>query len=40
LKTSGGEQYLRLQAINKWNGTLPTYMGGNAPIPFLNTKAD
>ncbi len=36
VKTNGGEQYLQLQAINKWNGVLPTYMGANAPTPFLN----
>jgi prohibitin 2 len=38
VKTNGGEQYLRLQAINKWNGVLPTYMGANAPVPFLNVQ--
>jgi regulator of protease activity HflC (stomatin/prohibitin superfamily) len=38
VKTNGGEQYLRLQAINKWNGVLPTYMGAGAPIPFLNVQ--
>ncbi|KMQ80303.1 Prohibitin [Candidatus Burkholderia pumila] len=29
VKTNGGEQYLRLQALNKWNGVLPTYTGAN-----------
>ncbi|SAL66694.1 bacteriophage/transposase fusion protein [Caballeronia arvi] len=38
VKTNGGEQYLRLQAINKWNGVLPTYMGAGAPVPFLNVQ--
>lgn len=36
IKTSGGEEYLRLQAINRWDGKLPTYMGGGAPLPFVN----
>ena len=25
----------RLRAIEKWTGTLPTFLGGNTPIPFL-----
>jgi regulator of protease activity HflC (stomatin/prohibitin superfamily) len=25
----------RLQAINKWNGVLPTVVGGGQPIPFI-----
>lgn len=28
-------QVLQYEAITKWNGTLPTYMGGDAPVPFL-----
>ena len=31
----GGENYVQLQAINKWNGGLPTYMMGNT-VPFIN----
>ncbi len=27
---------LQLTALQKWNGILPTYMGGQTPIPFLN----
>ena len=27
----------RLQAINKWNGVLPTVVGGGQPIPFIQT---
>ncbi len=27
----------RLQAINKWNGVLPTVVGGGQPIPFIET---
>jgi regulator of protease activity HflC (stomatin/prohibitin superfamily) len=25
-------------AIEKWNGELPTYSGGNGAVPFLNIK--
>jgi hypothetical protein len=28
----------RLQAIAKWNGVLPQYVGGNGPIPFIEAK--
>ena len=30
-------ELLQLTALQKWNGILPTYMGGQAPIPFLST---
>ncbi|MDR1693858.1 MAG: prohibitin family protein [Lactobacillaceae bacterium] len=26
------------EAVQKWNGQLPTYMMGNAPTPFINLK--
>jgi len=32
----GGEAYVRLQAIEKWDGALPVNMYGSAPVPFLN----
>lgn len=35
IQTNGGEQYVRLQAIDKWDGKLPTYMGGGT-VPFVN----
>ena len=28
-------EYLQLQAINKWNGQLPTYLTPNTPLPFI-----
>ena len=31
-------ELLRLTALQKWNGVLPTYMGGTAPIPFLDAS--
>jgi len=34
IQRQGGEDYVRLKAIEKWNGTLPTYMFGNS-IPFI-----
>jgi prohibitin 2 len=38
VKTNGGQEYLQLQAINRWDGKLPTYMGAGAPLPFLNIE--
>ena len=32
----GGEDYIRLQAIEKWDGKLPTTTGG--AVPFINVK--
>lgn len=37
LKAQGGEDYVRLKAINKWDGKLPTYMTG-AGTPFITVK--
>lgn len=36
IKNSGGAEYVQLQAIQKWNGVLPTTTGG--AVPFLNIK--
>lgn len=38
ITASGGKGYVQLQAIQKWDGKLPTYMGGNAPVPFINAE--
>lgn len=35
IESQGGAQYVNLQAVNKWNGALPTYMMGNS-VPFIN----
>ena len=35
ITSQGGPDYVKLQAIQKWNGTLPTYMLGNA-TPFVS----
>jgi prohibitin 1 len=29
---------LQKQAIEKWDGKFPTYMGGNSPLPFINVN--
>lgn len=36
IQQQGGAAYVNLQAINKWNGTLPTYMTG--VVPFVNLQ--
>lgn len=31
-------EVMQLEAITKWNGVLPQYLGGDAPIPFLSVE--
>ncbi|MBC7522397.1 MAG: prohibitin family protein [Sandarakinorhabdus sp.] len=31
-------EIVTLRAVEKWNGQLPTYTGGNAPLPFIGVK--
>jgi prohibitin 2 len=31
-------EMIKYEAVKKWNGQLPTYMGGNSPIPFIDVK--
>lgn len=38
IRAQGGKEYVNLKAIEKWNGQLPTYMGGNGPLPFIDVK--
>ena len=38
IRAQGGKEYVNLKAIEKWNGQLPTYMGGNGPVPFIDIK--
>ena len=38
IKQNGGKEFVAKLAVDKWDGALPTYMGGNAPIPFLDIK--
>lgn len=37
IKENGGAAYLQLRAIEKWDGKLPTYTGGQA-IPFIQVE--
>jgi len=36
IQQQGGENYVQLQAIQKWNGILPTQMIPGATVPFIN----
>lgn len=36
IQAQGGAQYVQLQAIEKWKGEVPQYMGGGQPVPFVN----
>ena len=31
-------EIVKLRAVEKWNGQLPTYVGGNGPMPFVDVK--
>ena len=35
IKENGGAEYVRLKAIEKWNGELPKYTGAG-PVPFIS----
>lgn len=37
IKAQGGAEYVQLQAIQRWNGNVPTFVGGsNGIVPFVN----
>lgn len=38
ITSQGGEDYVQLQAIKKWNGVLPAQMIPDATVPFLTLK--
>jgi regulator of protease activity HflC (stomatin/prohibitin superfamily) len=38
IRAQGGKEYVNLKAIERWDGKLPIYSGGNAPLPFLEVK--
>jgi regulator of protease activity HflC (stomatin/prohibitin superfamily) len=40
IRAQGGKEYVNLKAIEKWDGKLPAYMGGNGPVPFLQVTKD
>lgn len=35
IQSQSGKDYVQLQAITKWNGVMPTFVGGNV-MPFVN----
>lgn len=32
------ENMIRMAAVEKWDGKVPTYMGGGGPVPFVTVK--
>ena len=38
INSQGGEDYVNLKAIEKWDGVLPTQFVPNAAVPFLTLK--
>jgi len=32
----GGQNYVQLKAVEKWNGVMPTYITSGSPLPFVN----
>jgi regulator of protease activity HflC (stomatin/prohibitin superfamily) len=38
IKAQGGAAYVQLQAINKWNGVLPTTMLSEKSVPFISVS--
>jgi regulator of protease activity HflC (stomatin/prohibitin superfamily) len=38
IRAQGGKEYVNLKAIEKWDGKLPVYTGGNGPMPFLEVR--
>lgn len=38
IQNQGGAEYVKLKAVEKWTGTLPQFLGGSTPIPFLDVS--
>jgi regulator of protease activity HflC (stomatin/prohibitin superfamily) len=36
IQSNGGQNYVQLQAIDKWDGKLPVTMMGGSTVPFVN----
>lgn len=36
INSQGGEDYVNLEAVHKWNGILPVQMIPNSAVPFIN----
>ncbi len=39
INSQGGADYVALQAVQKWNGVLPTQMIPGSAVPFINVSA-
>lgn len=39
INSQGGASYVQLQAVNKWNGQLPTTMVPGSSVPFIKVSA-
>ena len=40
VRAQGGKEFVQLEAIKKWDGVLPKFVGGSAPMPFVNIDHD
>ena len=38
ISAQGGDSYIHLEAVRKWDGKLPDYVGSGAPIPFIGNS--
>ena len=38
IRAQGGREYVQLKAIERWDGKLPQYTGGSAPLPFIDVR--
>jgi len=36
IQNQGGDAYVELKSVEKWNGVLPVYMMPNSSVPFIN----
>lgn len=39
INSQGGRDYVQLKAIEKWNGSVPQWMGSGSAVPFVSMKA-
>lgn len=39
INSQGGRDYVQLKAIEKWNGSVPQWMGSGNAVPFVSMKA-
>lgn len=36
IRAQGGKEFVALEGIKKWDGVMPKFIGGNAPVPFIS----